>query len=133
MVNRIRFRPGLAALLALGLGATAPAFAQSMFDDWDVNRDGMLDSNEFRTGFNNGDWFGDWDRDRDRRLSRDEFGVEAANWCLDDDDGVFNLWDGDDDGFLTSDEFADGAFGQWDRNRDSLLSDDEYDEGINWF
>lgn len=125
---------GLAVLMAIGFGGAAPAMAATPdFGAWDANRDSMLDQNEFRTGFNDGDWFGDWDGNRDNRLSNEEFDMQAKNWGFDSDDGVFDVWDADDDGFLTNNEYADGAFVHWDRNRDYMLNDDEFDEGINWF
>ena len=57
--------------LALGLAA-APAMAQD-WDAWDANGDGILDTEEFASGFGENDVYGSWDADQDGMLSEDEF------------------------------------------------------------
>lgn len=63
--------------------------------DWDANTDNALDENEFRTGITNNNYYGDWDADGDKMLNEREY-----------TDGIFDLWDDDDDGAITNDEYT---------------------------
>lgn len=94
-----------AIALALGLAA-APAMAQDDWSAWDANSDGLIDNEEFNTGFGENDVYGTWDSDGDGSLTEDEFNT-----------GVFNSYDEDGDGSLNEEEFA-------------TFSDDAGDEGF---
>jgi EF hand len=92
--------------LALGLAA-APAMAQD-WDAWDANGDGILDTEEFASGFGENDVYGSWDADQDGMLSEDEF-----------NEGVFGSYDADDSGAIEEPEYGDlgddmGDGGLWD-------------------
>jgi hypothetical protein len=82
------------AALAIPLLAAAPAMADR-FGDWDGNDDGVLDGNEFTTGFRENGAYDAWDADDDGSLTEDEF-----------NDGVLGAYD--DDGNDTLDELEFG-------------------------
>ncbi len=52
-------------------------YTPTLYGEYDVNRDGLLDENEWRTGL-----FNTWDTDRDTYLSADEY---------DRNDGLFDM------------------------------------------
>ncbi|MFC0677646.1 EF-hand domain-containing protein [Lysobacter korlensis] len=107
------------------------------FGAWDSNADGLLDNNEFRTRFNDGDWYGDWDGDRNGTLSTAEFGAVNTAWGDApggvDTNGLFDVWDSDEDGLIGNDEAATGAFTAWDRDRNNTIDPNEFNAGVNWF
>lgn len=133
-------RLGLAAVLAFGLAGVAPVHAQELgvnqdlgvFDTWDVDADGLVDQNEYRSTFHNAGWFEAWDDDDDDLLSDDEFDVGVSGWGMADQDH-FDAWDVNDDEVLDENEFSVGVFDAWDEDGDSRLTSDEYDAGIGWF
>ena len=90
----------MAVALALGLVApvfaAAPAMAQEDMGAWDANDDGVLDNDEFATGFGESGVFGDWDSDGDGSLTEDEFNA-----------GVFGGYDDNGDGTIDESEFGD--------------------------
>jgi hypothetical protein len=97
-----------AAALAFPLFAAAPAMAQEAFGDWDGNGNGVIDSNEFATGFGDNGVYDGWDANSDGSLSEDEF-----------NDGVFGAYDRNDNDTLEEPEFGDygddaGDGGLWD-------------------
>lgn len=65
------------------------------WSDWDAGGDGALDENEFRSGLSGSGWYGAWDADHDNMLSEREYS-----------DGVFGLWDENQDGELEEEEAA---------------------------
>ena len=67
------------------------------FGDWDANDDDMIDSNEFEEGIATYPVYGDWDVDGDDRLTDDEYA-----------DGVYDVWDLDNDGNVNQVEFERG-------------------------
>ncbi|MDQ3205231.1 MAG: hypothetical protein M3Q40_01680 [Pseudomonadota bacterium] len=118
------------------VGGPAVAVGAAGIETWDVNSDGSLDNEEFRTRFNDGDWYGDWDTDRSGGISEEEFTRASANWRQVpegvDRDGLFSAWDTNDDGMLDNDELVTGIFSTLDRDRNTMLDTGEYDAGRNW-
>lgn len=84
-----------ALALVLGLAA-APVMAAEDWDAWDANDDGILDNDEFNTGFGEAGVYDSWDGDGDGALSEDEFNA-----------GVFGGYDKDDSGAIEEPEFGD--------------------------
>ncbi|WP_224995538.1 hypothetical protein [Cesiribacter sp. SM1] len=64
------------------------------FQAWDMNKDNVLDTNEFTTGTDQEGIFNNWDTDGDARFSRDEV-----------NNGMFDRWDADSDGYLSNNEY----------------------------
>ena len=96
-----------AIALALGLAA-APAMAQDDWSAWDGNGDGVIDNDEFTTGFGDLGVYDTWDTDADGTLTEDEFNT-----------GVFGGYDADDSQGIEEPEYGDlgddmGDGGFWD-------------------
>ena len=125
------------------------------FGAYDANSDDMLDENEF--GEANQTAFSDWDEDEDSSLSNEEFygstfGVVDANnddrideneWNENREnlyvdysgDEDWDLFDRDEDGFLSSDEWSEGFadsnwFNDFDANDDQLVDNSEWNSGL---
>lgn len=125
---------GLSILLAAGCASTQYAeetSAEMGFADWDADRNGMIASNEFQTGYAQNGWFGEVDRDGNGMLTNEEFSMASNGWGL--DGNAFATWDMNRDGMIDNSEFGMGAFTTWDRNRDSMLDDGEFMAGQGWF
>jgi hypothetical protein len=124
-------RLGLAVLLAFGMAGVAQA-QECVYDGWDMTSDGLLDQAEFRAGFDNEEWFDEWDDDDDELLSESEFDVGTSDWGMA-RTGLWADWDANEDDFIDDDEFAEGLFDVWDEDDDVMLSCDEYNAGLGWF
>lgn len=122
---------GLAVLLAFGTAGIAQA-QDCTWDGWDTSADGMLDTAEFRTGFDNEQWFNEWDDDGDELLSEEEFDLGTSGWGMA-RDGMWTAWDANQDDFIDDDEFAEGLFDVWDEDDDVMLACNEYEAGLDWF
>lgn len=114
------------------------------YEDWDLNDDGLLSEEEFRTSF-----YETFDTDNDGRISQSEwtsavsdFGVNAADWTAWDTDGDgfidmaefttsfsqvgwYDTWDLDDDAMITEREYTAGVFRIWDENDNNVLDETE--------
>lgn len=100
----------------------------NLFADWDANKDGYLDEEEFDGGL-----FSAWDTNGDGKLNEDEWntgmrekGYKAQGWAD---------WDINRDGFLNIGEHHTGSsksgwHHMWDKDGDNRLSPQEYEEGI---
>jgi len=122
-------------------------------DAWDRDADGMLNEREFSTGL-----YADWDTDNDVRITEVEYTRGAERWYGADYDGDFDLldeegtgyldqnewgsnwnneyftsWDGDNDGFLTADEYSTGVYNTADLDRDQYISIEEEGWFEGWF
>ncbi len=76
--------------------AASPEVGSSMsVSDWDVDADGMLNPDEFQTGFAGMEDFATWDSDGDGMLSEDE-------WLQ----GNFDRYDADASGMLEDAEYG---------------------------
>jgi Ca2+-binding EF-hand superfamily protein len=100
---------------------------EGLFRNWDKNRDGMLDGEEYRAyntawGERYGDNFTAWDRNRDSQLDQDEFNAGAT------EAGIYDAWDTDGDGVISRDELRRGSFDTRDADRDSYLTNEEFQE-----
>ncbi len=69
------------------------------FSDWDADQSGYIDTNEFRSGWDN-DYFNAWDPDTDANISEDEFNT-----------GLYNTVDANQDKVITVEE--EGWFEGW--------------------
>lgn len=120
-----------------GLAAPDAAGDVATFGRWDASRDGMIDTNEFNTGFTQGNWFHDWDADNDGMLNETEFQTVNAGWGDApggiDENGFFDTWDADEDGLIDNDEFNAGAYSAWDMDSNNMIDTNEYNAGANWF
>ena len=69
-----------------------------------------------------------WDTDNDGVIDEAEFRERVFQ------DGVFDRWDGDDDGLISRTEFVDGIYTLWDTDDDGTLSIGEWDAAVDlWF
>ncbi len=83
-----------AAFGAVILTAT-PLLAQDM-SEWDADGDGVVNQEEFTTGWSDVGTYGEWDADGDGSLTEDEFNA-----------GVYDGYDVDDSGVIEDPEFGD--------------------------
>lgn len=84
-----------AAVFGAALLTAAPLLAQDM-SEWDANADGVIDQEEFTTGWNDVGAYGEWDADGDGSLTEEEFNA-----------GLYNGYDADDSGAIEEPEFGD--------------------------
>lgn len=110
---------------------TEDDFNTQMFNQWDVDEDGFLSSEEYDVA--NAGWeadYGDnfdlWDADDDDMLDEDEY-LTGMN-----DAGIYSDWDADADGILDENEFNDGLYNTWDVNDDGFLDLNEYNNRNTW-
>lgn len=134
-------------------------FENEVTNDWggeyDLNDDGLWDSEEFGDAYDE-DWT-TWDADGDGFLNDDEFYDTSYEWIDADDDDLlsedewnegyknlygdyageedFDVFDKDEDGFLNSDEWLEGWndsdwFSDYDLDDDGLVDNDEWDDGL---
>ncbi|MEF2553452.1 PRC-barrel domain-containing protein [Aurantimonas sp. A2-1-M11] len=110
--------------------SAAPALAQTTYTFADIDADGNLElsSTEFaRVAQDN---FGRWDANADQRIDEDEFYV-----------GTYHIWDADNDGVLTSEEYTAGwdgwlvdeervTYASLDADTDGVVSEDEFGAGL---
>lgn len=108
------------------LFAGSATFAQSM-QDWDTDTSGDLSRDEWTAGLTSSSAFSDWDADANNSLEAGEFAS-----------GLFQQFDADSDGTLTSSEWDDGFdnwyeeqavdldFSEWDSDGDGALSENEF-------
>lgn len=102
--------------------------SDGLYDTWDNNSDGIIDNDEWNYGFNDEfsedyNEFGDWDADGNGEIDNTEFTDVYENSGLYDNwntneeagidenesaEGIFSVFDGDNDGFLGKDEASDG-------------------------
>lgn len=129
--------------------------ADNGFGEYDLNDDGLWDSDEFGDAYEE-DWT-TWDSDDDNYLNDNEFYTTYYSWIDTDNDnridqnewnvGYNNLYgdygtvedfgeyDLNDDGFLDDNEWFEGWgdsnwFSDYDLNDDELVDNDEWDEGL---
>lgn len=104
---------------------------------WDTDSDGMLNAEEFRSGFANTEWLNDWDGDDDGLVSEAEFRAIHEGWGDApggvDENGLFDLWDADEDGLIDDDELAEGVYATWDQDRNNMIDENEFAAGNSWF
>lgn len=72
--------------------------------------------------------FAEWDTDADQQLAREEW----DSWYR--QEGLYDQWNTDAEDGLTSAELADGAILIWDADDDGALTEDEWSQGVGtWF
>ncbi len=80
---------------AIAMLSAVPVLAQDM-GDWDADKDGVVNQEEFKTGWNDMGTYGEWDTDGNGALSEDEF-----------DAGLYSGYDADNSGVIEEPEFGD--------------------------
>lgn len=126
------------------------------FNEYDVNTDRQWDRDEFNTRMDERRTFDNWDTDRDGTINEDEFNDGTRNWQnqnmgteenttgttgmegtgttgtteTTNDVGTFNDWDTNRDGTIDQDEYNEGTFNAWDTDRNGTLSNEEYNRGV---
>lgn len=100
-------------------------FNESNYGIWDTDNDGILEENKWKKdidqfGLTGEAWDG-WDANHDNQVDKNEF-----NSALD-DDNYFSTWDADKNKGLTEREYTDGIFGLWDDDDDGLLEKEKYE------
>ena len=100
----------------------------NLFADWDANKDGYLDEEEYDGGL-----FATWDTNGDGKLDENEWntgklgkGYKGQGWAD---------WDINRDGFLNIGEYHMGSSKSgwhqiWDKDGDKRLSPQEFEEGM---
>lgn len=143
-------------LMALCMLTATVGFAQvTDFNDWDANRDGMTDRQEFNDSF--ADSYSAWDMNNDGNIDDREF-YETTYTRLDEDgDGnldqaewesgyenvygdyadvdAYDNFDADGDRRVTADEYYDGMaetdfYTSYDTNQDGSIDEDELSTGV---
>ena len=99
------------------------------FDRYDRNTDQQWDRDEFNTSMGESTIFNDWDTDRDGFLNENEYNEGTRNW-QGENRGVFGDWDADRNGNIDQNEFNEGTFNAWDADRNGTLNSDEYNRGM---
>lgn len=125
------------------------------FGRYDRNTDQQWDKDEFNTRMTETGAFNEWDTDRDGNLNENEYNEGMRNWqnqsannqgttgttgttnttgttgtTTDNNLGTFNDWDTNRDGSIDQNEFNQGNFNAWDTDRNGTLSNDEYNRGM---
>lgn len=107
--------------------------AELAFQDWDEDKDGIITQAEYNQMKPYSDLFDQWDENSDNLVSEEEWrrGVNYFYTDADESDyGNFREWDIDDDGHITSNEFAQKTFYLWDEDKDNALT---YEEFQTWY
>lgn len=125
--RKIHFLGALFTVCSLFAVTTTQAQTIDLVDTWDVNKDDIVDTNEFNDGFASGDYYNTWDVNSDGWLNEDEFG-----------DGLYGTWDANDDDIIDTDEWNSGLYNQfgddyadfsaWDTDGNNEINDSEYNE-----
>jgi|GEM_PF-1833132 len=109
-------------------GSTTTTTTTAYYVDYDKNKNGILDSNEFYTYA-----YRVWDTDRDGYLSDEEWKLSTARWYgpTSNTYQTYTYWDKNGDGKIDATEFDTGAastklYTVWDTNADSQINNDEY-------
>lgn len=109
-------------------GSTTTTTTTAYYVDYDKNKNGILDSNEFYTYA-----YRIWDTDRDGFLSDEEWKLSTARWYGPSSSTyqTYTYWDKNGDGKVDATEFDTGAastklYTVWDTNADSQINNDEY-------
>lgn len=105
-------------------------YDDATWNKWDGDADERLNSEEFRTAYDESGYFEQWDTNRDNSIDQEEWqanmnsqmgpGYEEGEY------GSFEDWDANADGVLNDRELGDGVFAYYDTNRDSYLVEEEY-------
>lgn len=116
---------------AFGLGLTIiPAVVAQDLNEWDINADSGIDTEEFCTGFEDLGVFANWDINVDDQLSEEEFdtGISDKIGSLEErfGSGAYDTWDANSDGTLTHAEFCEGAYAGYDADESGVLEEPEF-------
>lgn len=101
---------------------------EDLFAEWDVNKDGNLDEDEYAGGF-----FTSWDSDKDGNLTQAEW--DAGLNYIEQTGQSWAEWDLDRDGIINNGEYRGGVrdhnwIHAWDTNDDRMLNKMEYTKGM---
>lgn len=120
-----------AAFFTLALVSCEKDTDQYAFDDWDNDTDNIVSEDEYRTAFNDYDYYNDWDLNDDGSIDEEEWetGIntnyptyDAAIY------GDFDKWNKNGDDQIDEDELVAGNFTVWDTDRDGNIEIAEYEE-----
>ncbi len=106
-------------------------FNDSNYNMWDTDNDGLLEETEWNDdvknfGLGDENW-GSWDANKDNQVDRNEFNSALK------DKNYFSAWDADRNNKITEREYTDGVFGLWDDNDDGFVEKDRYDTHYNTY
>lgn len=110
MRRRLRAPAAASVLMAV---VAAPACAD-LFEDWDVNGDGLVSRQEFQVGMGMLGVFKRWDSDHDGMLSDEEYRARPPEALEDQDADFWDAWNLDGDDLLDEGEVGGGYFGRYD-------------------
>lgn len=98
---------------------------------YDTDRNDEVDPEEFNKVFANQGDFDSWDIDEDRQLTEDEWNEGFNNYRSSypyEERGLFDDWDTDNDAYVDDNEFNEGFFGMWDEDDDGLITAEEWEK-----
>jgi hypothetical protein len=101
------------------------------YGEWDMDADDALGIEEFRSWWNEQDFFDDWRADEDEGITREQFAERLhVEWDTNGDDVVSEVeWQEGTDTWFAGD-VEDGAWDDWDGDGDSELDANEVAEGL---
>lgn len=133
MKSRTKTTTLAAGVLALGSLIAAPSFAaDGRFSEWDTNKDGTIDRDEFQAGAAGTGYYEKW-RGEEPALTRQDWRAKLGEpkhfsegqQAFDADD-TFKSWDADQDERLKEHEMGEGWFQTYDRDRNEDLNEEEF-------
>lgn len=103
------------------------------FEEVDLDADGTVDQEDWNSWWDDNDWFSNWDLDTDGYLNENEFRtvVQGRAFGENFDTSVFTRWDQDGDERLSEDELRSGAFDWMDEDGNDQVTDDEWRFEVN--
>ncbi|RIJ34290.1 EF-hand domain-containing protein [Pontibacter oryzae] len=105
--------------------------ATSNFENWDTDKDNLLNENEYADAF-----FNTWDTDNDKMLNQNEWEAASGDFGFRNNaDWEWAAWDANKDDAISKKEFSarlseTNTFEGWDKNKDNMLDEREYTEGL---
>lgn len=120
----------LTLLLITTFSANAQVYTENEFSAWDADNNEYIDDNEFNTVFEENEWYDEWDADRDGLLSEEEWNdglVTNYPAYTPDDYGTYADWDLNDNDVVEEDEWQGYTFDMWDEDDDGYITAEEYD------
>lgn len=114
-------------LMVTLVAQTSQQPTEATFNTWDTNGDGYVTDTEFESGFGSQPFYDEvYDSNTDGMIDDAEWrtALDTYEYLGTDDYGV---WDLDEDGFISKDEFNQGAYQRWDHNSDGQIDQNEFE------